>query len=132
MHSHCVLGDVFGSTACDCHSIVEGSMRAIAREGRGVFVYLHQTSKGFGVEHVGERTALTFHRIGVSTTSPEAERQKQREIGIGAQILSDLKLTRIRVLTNHPKKKIPGLEGFGIEIVEQVPIESTAANVEVG
>jgi 3,4-dihydroxy 2-butanone 4-phosphate synthase/GTP cyclohydrolase II len=132
MHSHCLMGDVFGSTACDCQSIVEGSMRAIAKEGRGVFVYLHQTSKGFTTERLGERTALTFHRAGGLPASPEAERQKQREIGIGAQILSDLDLRRIRVLTNHPKKKIPGLEGFGIEIVEQVPIESATANLEVG
>jgi 3,4-dihydroxy 2-butanone 4-phosphate synthase / GTP cyclohydrolase II len=127
MHSHCVIGDVFGSSACDCQSMVEGSMRAIAQEGRGVLVYLHQSSKGFATERVGERTALTFHRAGGFPSSPEAERQKQREIGIGAQILSDLNLRRIRVLTNHPKKKLPGLEGFGIEIVEQVPIESAMA-----
>jgi 3,4-dihydroxy 2-butanone 4-phosphate synthase/GTP cyclohydrolase II len=131
MHSHCLMGDVFGSTACDCHSSVDGSMRAIAKEGRGALVYLHQTSKGFGVERAGERTALTFHRAGSLSASPEAVRQKQREIGIGAQILSDLNLRRIRVLTNHPKKKIPGLEGFGIEIVEQVPIEPVTANAEI-
>jgi 3,4-dihydroxy 2-butanone 4-phosphate synthase/GTP cyclohydrolase II len=135
MHSHCLVGDVFGSTACECRAIVDGSLRAIAEEGRGALIYLHQTSKGFSVEQVGERNALAFHRD-PSTSSqgddaqrpdsqrPEAERRKQREIGIGAQILSDLKLRRIRLLTNHPRKKVPALEGFGIEIVDQVPVSS--------
>jgi 3,4-dihydroxy 2-butanone 4-phosphate synthase/GTP cyclohydrolase II len=121
MHSHCVLGDVFGSTGCDCHATIEGSMEAIAREGRGALIYLHQTSKGFSVERVGERTALTFHRDRTLPTLPESERKTQREIGIGAQILSDLNLRRIRLLTNHPRRVV-ALEGFGIEIVEQVAI----------
>jgi 3,4-dihydroxy 2-butanone 4-phosphate synthase / GTP cyclohydrolase II len=121
MHSHCVLGDVFGSTGCDCHATIEGSMDAIAREGRGALIYLHQTSKGFSVERVGERTALTFHRDRTLPALPESERKTQREIGIGAQILSDLNLRRIRLLTNHPRRVV-ALEGFGIEIVEQVSI----------
>jgi 3,4-dihydroxy 2-butanone 4-phosphate synthase / GTP cyclohydrolase II len=121
MHSHCVLGDVFGSTGCDCHATIEGSMEAIAREGRGALIYLHQTSKGFTVERVGDRTALTFHRDRSLPALPESERKAQREIGIGAQILSDLNLRRIRLLTNHPRRVV-ALEGFGIEIVEQVPI----------
>ena len=121
MHAHCVTGDVFGSIACDCRATIEGSMQAIAREGRGALIYLHQNSKGFSVDHVGERTALTFHRDR-SLSTPELERKAQREIGIGAQILSELNLRRIRVLTNHPRRRVPGLEGFGIEIVEQVPI----------
>src|SRR5450432_3629113 len=121
MHSHCVLGDVFGSTGCDCHATIEGSMEAIAREGRGALIYLHQTSRGFSVERVGERTALTFHRDRSLPALPESERKTQREIGIGAQILSDLNLRRIRLLTNHPRK-VAGLEGFGIEIVEQIPV----------
>jgi 3,4-dihydroxy 2-butanone 4-phosphate synthase/GTP cyclohydrolase II len=103
--------------------MLEGSMRAIAQAGRGVLVYLHQTSKGFTVEQSGDRKTIFFHRAGGLSASPEAERQKRREIGIGAQILSDLKLERIRLLTNHPRRRVPGLEGFGIEIVEQVPIE---------
>jgi 3,4-dihydroxy 2-butanone 4-phosphate synthase / GTP cyclohydrolase II len=121
MHSHCVLGDVFGSTGCDCHATIEGSMDAIAREGRGALIYLHQTSKGFSVERVGERTALTFHRDRTLPALPESERKTQREIGIGAQILSDLNLRRIRLLTNHPRRVV-ALEGFGIEIVEQVSV----------
>ena len=121
MHAHCVMGDVFGSTACDCHATVEGSMQAIAREGRGALIYLHQTSKGFSVERMGERTMLIFHRDRRLPALPESERKTQREIGLGAQILSDLNLRRIRLLTNHPRK-VPALEGFNIEIVEQVPV----------
>jgi 3,4-dihydroxy 2-butanone 4-phosphate synthase/GTP cyclohydrolase II len=121
MHSHCVVGDVFGSTSCDCHSMIEGSMEAIAAEGRGALIYLHQSSKGFSIERVGDRTALAFHRDKTSPSLPENERKTQREIGLGAQILSDLNLRSIRLLTNHPRK-VAALEGFGIEIVEQIPI----------
>jgi 3,4-dihydroxy 2-butanone 4-phosphate synthase/GTP cyclohydrolase II len=121
MHSHCLMGDVFGSTACDCHATIEGSLEAIAREGRGALIYLHQTSKGFSAERIGDRTLLTFHRDKALPSLPESERKTQREIGIGAQILSDLNLKRIRLLTNHPRR-IAALEGFEIEIVEQVPI----------
>ncbi|MBZ5707200.1 MAG: 3,4-dihydroxy-2-butanone-4-phosphate synthase [Acidobacteriia bacterium] len=129
MHSHCVMGDVFGSTACDCHATVAGSMQAISREGQGALIYLHQTSKGFSVERMGERSLLTFHRDKTLPTLPESERKTQREIGIGAQILSDLNLRRIRLLTNHPRK-VAALEGFGIEIVEQVPVTLERAKVK--
>lgn len=129
MHSHCLMGDVFGSTGCDCRATIEGSMQAIAREGRGALIYLHQTSKGFSVERMGERTLLTFHRDKRLPALPENERKTQREIGLGAQILSDLNLRRIRLLTNHPRK-VAALEGFGIEIVEQVPI--ALAKVKTG
>ena len=121
MHAHCLMGDVFGATTCDCRATVEGSMRAIAREGLGALIYLHQTSKGFSVERLGDRTMLAFHREKRLPSHPESERKTQREIGIGAQILSDLKLRRIRLLTNHPRK-VAALEGFGIEIVEQIPV----------
>jgi 3,4-dihydroxy 2-butanone 4-phosphate synthase / GTP cyclohydrolase II len=124
MHAHCLMGDVFGSTGCECHATLEGSLRRIAQEGRGAVIYLHQTSKGFSVEKVGERNALTFHR-GKSGLL-ENERQTQREIGIGAQILSDLNLRRIRLLTNRPKR-VAALEGFEIEIVDQVPVELVGA-----
>ena len=125
MHSHCLMGDVFGSTACDCHSTIEGSMQAIAREGKGALIYLHQTSKGFSIEPTEGRGGLTFHRDKRLPALPESERKTQREIGIGAQILSDLNLRRIRLLTNHPRK-VPALEGFDIEIVEQVPLPLAA------
>ena len=124
MHAHCLMGDVFGSTACECHATLEGSLRRIAQEGRGAVIYLHQTSQGFSVEKVGERGALSFHRGRKLPALLDNERQTQREIGIGAQILSDLKLRRIRLLTNRPKR-VAALEGFGIEIVDQVPVELT-------
>jgi 3,4-dihydroxy 2-butanone 4-phosphate synthase / GTP cyclohydrolase II len=121
MHAHCLMGDVFGATGCDCHASIAGSMQAIADAGRGALIYLHQTSKGFSVERLGERAMLSFHRDKRLPSLPESERKTQREIGIGAQILSDLNLRRIRLLTNHPRK-VAALEGFGIEIVEQVAI----------
>jgi 3,4-dihydroxy 2-butanone 4-phosphate synthase/GTP cyclohydrolase II len=122
MHAHCLMGDVFGSTACECRATLEGALRRIAQEGRGALIYLHQTSQGFSVERLGERNALSFHRGRKLPSLLDNERQTQREIGIGAQILSDLNLRRIRLLTNRPKK-VAALEGFGIEIVEQVPVE---------
>src|SRR5437016_6615086 len=79
MHAHCVMGDVFGSTGCDCHATIEGSMQAIAQEGRGALIYLHQTSKGFSVERIGERTVLAFHREKSLPSLPESERKTQRE-----------------------------------------------------
>ena len=129
MHAHCLMGDVFGSTGCECHATLEGSLQRISQDG-GALIYLHQTSKGFAVEKVGERNALSFHK-GRKLPSPyEAERQIQREIGIGAQILSDLGLHRVRLLTNRPKK-VAALEGFGIEIVEQVPVELKEAKARL-
>jgi 3,4-dihydroxy 2-butanone 4-phosphate synthase/GTP cyclohydrolase II len=122
MHAHCLMGDVFGATGCECHATLEGSLRRIAQEGRGALIYLHQTSKGFSIERAGDRTALSFHRGQKLPALLDNVRQTQREIGIGAQILSDLNLRRIRLLTNRPKRAA-ALEGFGIEIVEQVPVE---------
>jgi 3,4-dihydroxy 2-butanone 4-phosphate synthase/GTP cyclohydrolase II len=126
MHAHCVVGDVFGATWCECHRFIERSMEMISREGLGALIYLHQSSKGFTVEKLGERTVLSFHRDRRLPSLPESERKTQRDIGIGAQILSDLNLRRIRLLTNHPRR-VAALEGFDIEIVEQVPIAAERA-----
>jgi 3,4-dihydroxy 2-butanone 4-phosphate synthase/GTP cyclohydrolase II len=121
MHAHCLLGDVFGATGCDCHQTLEASLRMIAEEGRGALIYLHQTSKGFTAEKIGDQSFLTFHRDRRLPSLPESERKTHREIGLGAQILSDLNLKRIRILTNHPRR-VAALEGFDIEIEEQVPV----------
>ena len=121
MHSHCLVGDVFGATWCDCHAIIERSLQMIAAEGRGALIYLHQTGKGFSIEKVGDKPTLAFHRDVREPAHPEHQRKTQREVGIGAQILSDLNLHRVRLLTNHPRK-IAALEGYTIEIVEQVPV----------
>jgi 3,4-dihydroxy 2-butanone 4-phosphate synthase/GTP cyclohydrolase II len=125
MHAHCLLGDVFGATGCDCHRTLEASLKMIAEEGRGALIYLHQTSKGFTAEKIGEQSFLTFHRERRLASLPDSERKTHREIGLGAQILSDLNLKRIRLLTNHPRR-VAALEGFDIEIVEQVPVKLTA------
>jgi 3,4-dihydroxy 2-butanone 4-phosphate synthase / GTP cyclohydrolase II len=122
MHAHCLMGDVFGASGCECHATLEGSLKRISQEGKGALIYLHQTSQGFSIEKVGERNALNFHGGRKLPSLYDAERGVQREIGIGAQILSDLGLRRIRLLTNRPKK-VAALEGFGVEIVEQVPVE---------
>ncbi len=124
MHAHCLVGDVFGATWCGCRDAIDGAMRRIADEGRGALIYLHQTSKGYSVEKLADKLTLQFHHEQRLPTLPESQRRTQREIGIGAQILSDLNLKRIRLLTNHPRK-VAGLEGFGIEIVEQVPVSQT-------
>ncbi len=125
VHSHCLTGDVFGSTACDCRELVEGALRAIAEEGRGVFVYLHHTGRGFEIAARTEEGAalprILFHSREQLDRDLGRQRMVQHESGIGAQILTDLGLRRIRVLTNHPRKVV-ALEGYGLEIIEQVPI----------
>ena len=120
MHSHCVFGDVFGSKACDCQAYLRRAMQRIVQEGAGVVVYLHQTGPGIRTEPNGPLARLVPHsRQSTHYATPAGQKQLQHETGIGAQILSDLGLHRIRLLTNHPRR-IVGLEGFGIEIVDQV------------
>ena len=123
MHSHCIYGDVFGSTTCDCHRLIRGALARIAEEGAGVLVYLHQTGPGFRIQSepgCGDRM-VSHGRDFMHYTGAAGQMQLQHESGIGAQILSDLGLHTIRLLTNHPRK-IVALEGFGIELVEQVPV----------
>jgi 3,4-dihydroxy 2-butanone 4-phosphate synthase / GTP cyclohydrolase II len=126
VHSHCLVGDVFGTTLCECNEVLDLSMRMIADSGRGAIIYLHQTAKGFNVREMVGGSAITFEHESRDARSPEHQRRTQRQIGLGAQILSDLNLRRIRLLTNHPRR-VPALEGFGIEIVEQIPVATTKA-----
>ncbi|HEY6943882.1 MAG TPA: 3,4-dihydroxy-2-butanone-4-phosphate synthase [Candidatus Acidoferrum sp.] len=124
VHSHCITGDVFGSTACDCSELVPRSLEAIAKENRGVFLYLHHTGRGFSVDppvDPGTLPQIHFHKRGQLDREPARQRMVQHESGIGAQILIDLGLKNIRVLTNHPKKVV-ALEGYGITIADQVPL----------
>jgi len=130
MHAHCLLGDVFGATGCDCNQTLEASLKIIAEEDRGALIYLHQTSKGFSSEKIGEQSLLTFHRESRQPSLPENERRIHREIGLGAQILSDLNLKRIRLLTNHPRR-VAALEGFDIEIVEQIPVKLATTKINL-
>jgi 3,4-dihydroxy 2-butanone 4-phosphate synthase / GTP cyclohydrolase II len=135
VHSHCLTGDVFAATACDCHEIIERSLAAIAKEGRGVFVYLHHTGRGFVVDsrsaEEGAMPWIRFHARGDFERDLGAQRRVQRESGIGAQILIDLGLRRIRVLTNHPRKVV-ALEGYGLEIADQVPLHAGEKPVASG
>jgi 3,4-dihydroxy 2-butanone 4-phosphate synthase/GTP cyclohydrolase II len=117
MHAQCLAGDVFGGALCDCQEELDRSLERIAHEGTGALIYLHQTSKGFSVD---EKKRLVFHREAPKTRSAH-QRKTQREIGVGAQILSDLNIRSIRLLTNHPKR-VAALEGFGIRIAEQIPV----------
>jgi 3,4-dihydroxy 2-butanone 4-phosphate synthase/GTP cyclohydrolase II len=128
VHSHCLTGDVFGSITCDCSELVSRSLTTIAKEGRGVFLYLHHTGRGFGIETSdtpGSLPQIHFHRRGQLDREPARQRMVQHESGIGAQILIDLGLTDIRILTNHPKKVV-ALEGYGIRIADQVPLRIEA------
>src|SRR5271156_451355 len=136
VHSHCLTGDVFGSTLCDCHSVVQRSLQAIAEVGCGALVYLHNTSKGFEIDRRSEPGRLVFHRNARGAHHEDHEpafdshgehgRRTLREVGLGGQILSDLKISKIRLLSNTPTH-VPALEGFGLEIVEQIPIPGEAA-----
>jgi 3,4-dihydroxy 2-butanone 4-phosphate synthase/GTP cyclohydrolase II len=127
VHSHCLTGDVFASTCCDCREIVAQSLKAIVAEDRGVFVYLHHTGRGFGIDSApalaGQLPAVRYHQRGQLDGDIARQRMVQHESGIGAQILRDLGLTDIRVLTNHPRKVV-ALAGYGITIADQVPLDA--------
>jgi 3,4-dihydroxy 2-butanone 4-phosphate synthase/GTP cyclohydrolase II len=127
MHAHCLVGDVFGATWCECRETLDRAMQIVASADRGAIIYLHQNSKGFSVDRLGDRSMLVFHKERRLPTIPANERAIQREVGIGAQILSDLGLRRIRLLTNHPRR-VAALEGFDIEIVENVPLRATVTS----
>jgi len=125
VHSHCLTGDVFASTECDCHEMIEHALEAVVAEDRGVFVYLHHTGRGFGIESsapaLGALPHILYHSRNQMGQDVARERQLQHESGIGAQILIDLGLKNLRVLTNHPRKVV-ALEGYGLNITEQVPL----------
>jgi 3,4-dihydroxy 2-butanone 4-phosphate synthase/GTP cyclohydrolase II len=125
LHSHCLTGEAFGSTACDCRELIEHSLERIAAEDRGVFVYLHHRGRGFGIDAAGvaegQMPRLRYHSRGQLDEDLDRQRLVQRESGIGVQILLDLGLTKVRVLTNHPRKVV-ALDGYGLTIAAQVPI----------
>ncbi len=134
VHSHCLAGEVFGSTLCDCRGSVERSLHAIAKAGRGALVYLHNGGRGFDVAppaQAGALAAIALHREAPRGAGREPsfaeDRQSRilRQVGLGGQILSDLGIRRIRLLSNT-RTHVPALQGFGVEIVEQVPIPEWA------
>jgi 3,4-dihydroxy 2-butanone 4-phosphate synthase / GTP cyclohydrolase II len=121
VHSHCVYGDIFHSVDCDCHELIAAALQTISRAECGVLVYLHQTGPGMSVTSRDGRRELIGHgRAYTAAATSERHQPVQHEAGVGAQILSDLGLTSIHLLTNHPRK-VAGLEAFGIQITAQIP-----------
>jgi 3,4-dihydroxy 2-butanone 4-phosphate synthase/GTP cyclohydrolase II len=124
VHTHCLSGDVFSTTLCDCRVVVENSLRMIAEAGRGALVYLHNGSAGFGIDKTVAPARVLFHREQRSREGcDERVHRTLRQVGLGGQILSDLGIHKIRLLTNTPTH-VPALQGFGIEIVEQIPVST--------
>ena len=125
VHSECLTGDVFHSLRCDCGEQLEQALGRIASEEHGVLLYIAQEGRGIGL--LNKLRAYELQENGYDTVEANLElgfQPDMRDYGIGNQILAELGLTTIRILTNNPKK-ITGIEGFGLEVVEQVPIETT-------
>ncbi|HWY97998.1 MAG TPA: bifunctional 3,4-dihydroxy-2-butanone-4-phosphate synthase/GTP cyclohydrolase II [Bacteroidia bacterium] len=123
MHSSCVTGDIFGSLRCDCGTQLQKAMEAIEKEGKGAIVYINQEGRGIGL--LNKLRAYKLQEEGRDTVEANLDlgfKADERDYGVGAQILRDLNISKIRLMTNNPKKRA-GLTGYNLEIVENVPLE---------
>ncbi len=125
VHSSCVTGDIFGSCRCDCGPQLHSAMKMVEQEGKGVVLYMKQEGRGIGL--LNKLKAYKLQEQGLDTVEANLQLgfdMDNRDYGIGAQILHDLGISKIRLITNNPKKRV-GLMGYGLEIVENIPIEIT-------
>jgi 3,4-dihydroxy 2-butanone 4-phosphate synthase/GTP cyclohydrolase II len=123
VHSSCVTGDIFGSCRCDCGPQLHGAMEMIDKDGTGVVVYMNQEGRGIGL--LNKLKAYELQEKGLDTVEANEElgfKADERDYGVGAQILRDLNISKIKLISNNPKKRV-GLMGYGLEIVEVMPIE---------
>ena len=122
VHSSCVTGDIFGSCRCDCGPQLHQAMEQIEKAGKGVIVYMNQEGRGIGL--LNKLKAYKLQENGRDTVEANLElgfKMDERDYGVGAQILRDLGLSKIKLLSNNPVKRV-GLMGYGLEIVESLPI----------
>ena len=123
VHSSCVTGDIFGSCRCDCGNQLHNAMRMVDAEGKGVVLYMKQEGRGIGL--LNKLKAYKLQEEGLDTVEANIQLgfdMDERDYGVGAQILRDLGISKIRLISNNPKKRV-GLIGYGLEIVENINIE---------
>ena len=124
VHSSCATGDIFGSCRCDCGTQLHSAMEMVEKEGKGVVLYMNQEGRGIGL--INKLKAYKLQEEGLDTVEANLKLgfdMDQRDYGVGAQIIHDLGIKKIKLLTNNPKKRV-GLMGYGLEIVENIPIET--------